>query len=261
MEYHSRMKRAFTIVEMLVVITIIVLLAGLVLPVLVKSHKAANRTRDQADMQAIATAINAYHQEFGDYPRPTDVNPYRGAVILCRAILGPSPESSDGADGFGFRVRNDAVNQIKSKVSGPYLQPDKWKIGFLTGTDWNQVVMLDRYKSPILYYVAAAGSRNLVLPNAYAATATPPAQSPGITTFNFYDNSTLMTDLNRFRQMLGDVDLDGALRAGEKGISAPFVLWSAGPNETFGPAIDPLTQSVPDRQTSAEECDDVLYRG
>ncbi len=60
---------AFTLVEMLVVIGIIVLLIGIAVPMLNRAWKNAVRTRMAADLQAIATGLDAYRQDFKDYPR------------------------------------------------------------------------------------------------------------------------------------------------------------------------------------------------
>jgi prepilin-type N-terminal cleavage/methylation domain-containing protein len=84
----------FTLVEMLVVIGIIVVLAGLLLPALFSSYKQAGRVRTASDLNAISSALEAYKQQFGDYPRIiyTSSAPYygigSGASVLGKALLG-----------------------------------------------------------------------------------------------------------------------------------------------------------------------------
>src|SRR4051794_26541730 len=85
----------FTLVEMLVVIGIIVVLVGMLMPSLNRAWKSAVRSSLANDLQAIATALEAYRQDFGDYPRVvkdtslTDPppanrpNPMTGAQVLC----------------------------------------------------------------------------------------------------------------------------------------------------------------------------------
>lgn len=91
-----RRRFGFTLTELLVVIGIIVALAAIGLPVVLRSYKQASKTRMQADLQTISTALNAYRQDFGDYPRVLDrdgaVNGRGwniGAAILCKALIGP----------------------------------------------------------------------------------------------------------------------------------------------------------------------------
>ena len=64
------LRRAFTFVELLIVIGIIVLVMAILLPTIGRARKVAIRTALQADLQAVVTAINAYQADFGDIPRP-----------------------------------------------------------------------------------------------------------------------------------------------------------------------------------------------
>lgn len=89
----------FTLVEMLVVISIIVLLAGFLLVAVNRVYKQGSRTRSSADLASIATALEAYKQDFGSYPQVNGVN--SGATVLAKALIGPSP---------------------KPKIAGPYTQ-------------------------------------------------------------------------------------------------------------------------------------------
>ncbi len=156
-----RPRAGFTLIEILVVVGIIVVLAGIALPMLMKSYKSAIVTRTRADLQSIALALEAYKADCGDYPRfddsnaadasatppgqsadPLNIQQDRGARLLCRALLGPGPaaltggasfgfkasgaeQAPDGADGFGFRKRPGAAGT----VYGPYVQSDKFKLG------------------------------------------------------------------------------------------------------------------------------------
>ena len=152
----------FTLVELLIVIGIIALLAGLALPMLVKASKTASITRSRSDLALIETALSAYASDFQNvYPQLADITTVqqvanvpgsgfwldtstdRGARLLCRALIGPggagqlsngnstAGPGDDGYDGPGFRARRNVMNGVLGgRVYGPYLQADKWKLEY-----------------------------------------------------------------------------------------------------------------------------------
>ena len=60
--------RAFTLVELLVVIAVVGMLAAILLPVVTSAIKKAEKSRTQAEMISIVSAINAYASEYGVMP-------------------------------------------------------------------------------------------------------------------------------------------------------------------------------------------------
>ena len=59
-------QRAFTIIELLVVVSIIALLVGILLPAIGKAREQANLTRSQANLRQLAIAHQTYGAEFAD---------------------------------------------------------------------------------------------------------------------------------------------------------------------------------------------------
>lgn len=64
----NRRKAGFTIIELLIVVLVIAMLAGILVPVLADSAAAARDARRGHDLRAIQSALADYHEDFGVYP-------------------------------------------------------------------------------------------------------------------------------------------------------------------------------------------------
>jgi len=135
----SNKKTAFTIIELLTVMSIIVILIGLLVPALNTVKKYAWEVKQKAQFKSIDVAIELFNTEFSSYPdsseRGPDGQPYCGAMKLCEAMMGQDlmgfhPDSifrSDGSD--GTRQLYPDANSVSPEVykdnlsirKGPYL--------------------------------------------------------------------------------------------------------------------------------------------
>ena len=327
---HSHPRSGFTAIELLVTIGIIVLLAGMLLPMIIKALRSGSRARAAADLSSIDVGLEAYKGDFGTYPT-VDVAG-TGFAVLGKAMIGPYGDglagtnvddldpprydagktykpgdcvftgSNNGSDSYvalaentgqqppnplywaqldvhdfqdgpGFKVR------AGGKVSGPYLAAGKFKTQGLA--------IVDITGNPILYFPASARKINLAMANTFyvssAGTGTTPALvTPGVNEcmYKFDDNgvtaSALTNDpghepakaLARMQAMMGAVRNmctgtapmgNLATANGESPLTtAPYILWSCGPDGRFGPTPD-LTQlaDFKDREAACRKCDDV----
>jgi type II secretory pathway pseudopilin PulG len=108
----SNKRAAFTIVELLTVMSIIVILIGLLVPALNKVREFAQEVKQKAQLKSIDTAIELFNTTFDGYPDSSATGPdgpeYCGAMKLCEAAMGQDlqgfhPDSifrADGSDGF-----------------------------------------------------------------------------------------------------------------------------------------------------------------
>ncbi len=65
-------RKAFTLIELLIVVAIIAILAAIAVPNFLEAQTRAKVSRVQSDMRALATAIESYRVDHGEYPEGTD---------------------------------------------------------------------------------------------------------------------------------------------------------------------------------------------
>jgi type II secretory pathway pseudopilin PulG len=108
-----RTKTAFTIVELLTVITVIAILIGILVPSLQAVRETAKKVKQKSQLHAIDVALDLYRNDTGDYP-PSSWSDgagieYCGALKLAEAMLGQdllgqhiqSAFRADGRDSTG----------------------------------------------------------------------------------------------------------------------------------------------------------------
>lgn len=231
----------FTLVEMLVVLGVVLLLLGILVPMVAKSRRLAERKAVQLDLQSIATALEAYRQDMGDYPRPGPW-PSDGAdrrkKVLAKGLIAPGPETgvdADGAAGPGFRLQ--AIAGVKGKVYGPYLPTDKFPVD-------GEMRILDRWKNRISYY---------------PRTLQPTGNQLFGTTRTLFNQPDGDYGGDEMRLILGDHNKNNTIDGSESlRFDGPFILASPGRDGKVGPQADAAEPKSTLNAADVIKCDDVF---
>jgi len=101
---HGYRRTGFTLVELLVVISIIIVLMGLLFPTIRIIQDAANKTRAKTAIQCLCTAAKSYNTEYGKWPEPANdqdlvltfnglVNPVTGQKVTTGQAANDNPRA------------------------------------------------------------------------------------------------------------------------------------------------------------------------
>lgn len=135
-KFHPR-TRAFTLVEMLIVVTIISMLAALTLGGYTYAMRSSKRRVTTGTFEAIKLALERYNTEFGEYPQPVATNQMvqfppsmttydtSGAACLYQALTGDGfdqikgvtgSSSAGGGSGGSSDGKVEGLAEIKNKM-------------------------------------------------------------------------------------------------------------------------------------------------
>jgi general secretion pathway protein G len=123
---NRRQKAGFTLVELMLVVVIIGVLAGIVLPRLAGSREEANIAAAKAQMRVFDTSLYTYQLQVGSFPTTEQglralveapgeegwKGPYLSQKVLPRDPLGQSLRISEGR-AEGIRLRSVFWDRIK----------------------------------------------------------------------------------------------------------------------------------------------------
>ena len=70
MKTADKRRQGFTLLELITVVMIIMILAGVLLPAIQKTRRKAKETQAATEATAIANALRTYYHEYGQWPCP-----------------------------------------------------------------------------------------------------------------------------------------------------------------------------------------------
>jgi prepilin-type N-terminal cleavage/methylation domain-containing protein len=160
-----RPRAGFTIIEMLIVVTILTLLAGILLPILEQESVRARDGRRAGDLRSVASALSAYRSMTGTFPTTGDewwgdsatygsygydATGYIPGIVpdfLPYLPKDPNPAYPNGT-GAGYMYRSDGqdfkfvINSTPSVylISNPFYDPQRpdsgWQVSTPGGYNW-----------------------------------------------------------------------------------------------------------------------------
>ncbi len=112
-------KRAFTLIELIVVIAIIIVLAGLILSTMGYVQKKGARARAETEIAAMSAACESYKADNGIYPRDTTNNTTDNlAALTTQTPPDPLPTSYDPSNAAYSAASFYLYGQLSGNVSG-----------------------------------------------------------------------------------------------------------------------------------------------
>ena len=126
----SGLPAAFTLLEVMLVIGIIAILAGLLFPVIIGVRARAKEKQAMAETRTILMAIKAYRQEYGKWPAQIQAAQDMTYIVSNYCVIKPLL----GSNWSNFNPKNKIflnlqVNTNNPDYKGNYLDP--WGIPYV----------------------------------------------------------------------------------------------------------------------------------
>ena len=179
--------RRFTLVEMLTVIAIISILAGLVIPVVVIAQAKGRETQAKSDISAIVSALKAMDADYGRMLKKSNSNYYIGNSKIDSGNLLDNKKINDSGNAVSdsnslAKLNGNYYNAMIAELSAPkntgltvsvntrkkiYLEPKK---GFDPTANYDSTantpfLWRDPWGNPYVIYLKVTGEDFMVVPD------------------------------------------------------------------------------------------------
>jgi prepilin-type N-terminal cleavage/methylation domain-containing protein len=256
----SPRRSAFTLVEMLVVIGIIVVIVGITVPMASRATRQAARVKAARDLEAIRTALEEFKNINGDYPQigypfsaNAAANSVNGQEALYCALVGrdQKPPVANPKQG------NPILNGKSGQTAKALINVESFHVKINTNTAGDRGQIFDDNNKPYLYFPARVPAPNIHSANNsgmyvrdYSNAAAP---GPLYDHLNCGVGGSFPLSLADMRYILGDGNKvgnkpqNGAIDSNldeHPSTTAPYILWAAGPDGIFG--LDPVNFKTDD---------------
>ena len=248
----------FTLIEILVVLSIIVLLIAILVPAAVIAERYAYSSATQADLAAIGQALTVYHTDFNMYPDsdlcyqknglygtkasltgPVNIPQYAAYDYLAECLLGYLPGEEDGAPSDSTLGANGYSGGNLSQCAGFTMQPYKKVYGPYMPTN-AQNIIADGTGN---YYFSGdfPPTAGTPLPILYFSATTSPSTNaifgatPGVGIFCPADDSAASsaTPSAQFYQLIGSTGGTNSASGGNIMGRNSYLLVAPGPSQAY----------------------------
>ena len=149
-------QQAFTLIELVVVILIIAVLAGLSFPVYQSIQNSAKKTQAKNDVTQIVTAVNAFYTEYGRYPIDTTVTTDAAATYgkgtssktLLEELRGKTTTLNTRQIVFFSPAEDASQAKPKGKIGSDGQFYDPWGSAYVLRIDANYANEVDNPYDP-----------------------------------------------------------------------------------------------------------------
>jgi type II secretion system protein G len=119
-------QRAFTLIELLIVVAIIAILAAIAVPNFLEAQTRAKVSRCKADLRSVATGLEAYYVDYNQYPSACEAHNQHSWVLNAGNNTPPfhsrQPSMLTTPIAYMTSLPEDAFRSSKIVLTDPYLK-------------------------------------------------------------------------------------------------------------------------------------------
>jgi len=146
-------ERAFTVIELLVVISIMMVLSGILVPVLMGARRKTKVRLARAMMKSISVALDRHYADRGDYPPDT------GLFDGTEFEISGTDTCQDKKDGtndpyslYKFLCGPNGKGRVENgRTYGPYITFEDNQLAGDGGADGDQYIVIDPWGNPWVF--------------------------------------------------------------------------------------------------------------